>query len=344
MSRYFVELLRHLPRLEDPVEIAAPFRRIANRHALEAFPQSRLRPLTGPFQPYPDLAAALLRPARRSTVDLVHHTFYHPRFLRDYPGVPKIVTIYDMIPEIVGAPGRFGNPHLAKRKYVERADLLLFISGSARDDLTAAYGAPSVPSVVTHLGVDARFHEGGARLTGIPWEYVLFVGNRAGYKDFTTVIRAFGEARRELEEMHLLCVGGGPLSATEREALEQAGLLDRTHQRSLPDLEMPGAYANAAAFVFPSRYEGFGLPVLEAMAAGTPAILARTSSLPEVGGDAALYFSPGDPAELAETLSGLLGDQQGRAELVRRGRTRAKRFTWSRTAEVTATAYRTVLG
>ncbi len=118
VSRYFVELLRHLPEVEPPVEVETPFRSVVNRHALEAAGGTRFSRARGPLQPYPHLAAAALRPRRREGVDLIHHTFYHPRFLRDYPGTPKVVTIYDMIPEVMGTRGRFGNPHMAKREYV----------------------------------------------------------------------------------------------------------------------------------------------------------------------------------------------------------------------------------
>ena len=342
VSRYFVELLRHLPELDPPVDVATPFNRVVNRHALEVFGGSRFAPARGPLQPYPQLAAAAARTRRRERVDLVHHTFYHPRFLRDYPGRPKVVTIYDMIPEVMGARGRFGSPHMAKQEYVSRADLLLFISESAREDLISAYGTPTAPSAITHLGVDGRFLEGGPTPAGFPSEYILFVGNRAGYKDFATLVRCFSHARNDLREMHLVCVGGGPLTSDEMTDTSAAGLGGRIHQFSLADEQMPGAYANAAAFVFPSRYEGFGLPALEAMAAGTPTLLARTSSLPEVGGDAALYFTPGDAESLASALVSLLGDPMRRANLNQLGKERALRFTWSRTAELTANAYRLV--
>ena len=107
---------------------------------------------------------------------------------------------------------------------------------------------------------------------------------------------------------------------------------------------MASAYAHAELFVFPSHFEGFGLPALEAMACGTPAILARATSLPEVGGDAAAYFEPGDDRELAETILRLLDDAGAREDLRSRGLERAREFTWTRAAERTATAYRAALG
>ena len=342
ISRYFVELLGSLTVSAPDIEVVTPFRRVVNRHALEAVSGERFLPARGPFQPYPQLAAAALRGRRDGRMDLVHHTFYSHRFLRDYPTTPKVVTIYDMIPEIIGARGRFGSPHMAKREYVQRADLLLFISASARDDLFETYGEPSAACVVTHLGVDSRFAAGGLKPVGFPAEYVLFVGKRDGYKDFATLIAAFSAARDHLRDVDLVCVGGGPLTPHELGDAEAAGLSGRIHQHTLPDTAMPGAYANSAAYVFPSRYEGFGLPALEAMAAGTPTILARTSALPEVGGDAAAYFTAGDSEDLAAVLVELLHDSRRREDLVIAGRARAREFSWAKTALRTAEAYRLI--
>lgn len=343
VSRYFTELITRLPGVVPPLEVSTPFRRVVNQHLLDALPDNRVRPARGPAQPYPQLLAAAMQHRSDAAVSLVHHTFYAPGFLHHYPGRPKVVTVHDMIPEVMGTRGRFGNPHLAIREYVRRADLLIFVSAHAEADLLSLYGVPSAHRVVVHHGVDSSFLGGGPSPRGFPGDYVLFVGKRDGYKDFATLLAAFSNARRELVGMHLVCVGGGPLTAAEVEAGHAAGLQKRLHQFSLPDSDMPGAYANAAAFAFPSRYEGFGLPVLEAMAAGTPAVLANTSSLPEVGGDAAAYFAPGDPDDLAARLVEVLTDSHLRADRVSRGRARAREFTWTRTAEQTAEAYRRLL-
>ena len=106
---------------------------------------------------------------------------------------------------------------------------------------------------------------------------------------------------------------------------------------------MPGAYGHALMCVFPSRFEGFGLPALEAMACGTPTILARATSLPEVGGDAAAYFTPGDDRELAAAMAGLVDDEGQRDGHRRAGIERARQFTWRKAAEETAAVYRTLL-
>jgi glycosyltransferase involved in cell wall biosynthesis len=196
--------------------------------------------------------------------------------------------------------------------------------------------------MVTPLAVDDRYSRGGPRPGSAPERYVLFVGNRGGYKDFDVLARAFAAAELP-SDVGLLAVGGGPLTR-EEELLASLGIADRVRQTNLSDDAMPGAYANALAFVFPSRYEGFGLPTLEAMSAGCPTVLVRSSSHPEVGGDAAIYVDPGDDGALAAALAQVAGDPGLRSDLAARGRRRASGFTWVATAQATVDAYRSVAG
>jgi glycosyltransferase involved in cell wall biosynthesis len=339
ISRYFANLIADLGRESYPgVDVSIPFRHVWNDYAsadLEEFGVSM-----GPkaLAPYPLIAASFLRPRRREPVDLIHHTFYHSRYLRDYPGAKKVVTLYDMIPE------RFpdavsGKVHMAKAEYYQRADLLIAISESTKRDAIEAYGEPNCPIQVVPLGVSNRFADGGPPAPGLPAEYLLYVGQRGGYKDFDLLLRAFAQIAPSYPDLSLVAVGGGEFSASERRRIKELRLEGRVVQDYVDDEHLPGTYAGSRLFVMPSRYEGFGIPILEAMAAGAPVIAANASSFPEVGGEAIRYFTPGDSDDLVSNLEALLDSEIDREHLSVLGRTRAKDFTWSRTAEMTAAAY-----
>jgi glycosyltransferase involved in cell wall biosynthesis len=149
--------------------------------------------------------------------------------------------------------------------------------------------------------------------------------------------------RAKDDTLDLVFTGGGAFSRAERAQHQELRIADRISQVSLKDTAMSGAYGNALMCVFPSRFEGFGLPALEAMACGTPAVLARSTSLPEVGGTAAAYFEPGRSDQLAETMTDILGDQTLRSRMGLAGLERAGQFIWSKTAERTAGVYQSLL-
>jgi glycosyltransferase involved in cell wall biosynthesis len=273
--------------------------------------------------------------ARRA--DVLHYTYYHPRFLTSGFRGLRVCTVHDMIPELYPESFSERDPHLSKRKYVAESDLVLCVSESTRRDLIAVYGDPGVPMAVTYLGVDSRFQADLRAPKGFPERYVLFVGRRSGYKDFDVLLQAWADVPDDGTAM--VVVGGGSFSETELARLRNVHLEHRVRQVEASDADLPRIYAGALAFVFPSRHEGFGLPTLEAMASGIPVVLAQSSSHPEVGGDVARYFPPGDVEALTLVLLELLGDEGLRAELGASGVVRARKFTWQDTAQATSTAY-----
>ena len=280
----------------------------------------------------------------RPRVDVVHNTFYLPHGLAGYPGARRVVTIHDMIPELLPRTRRRLDLMTLKRRYVERADHVICVSTSTRQDLVRTFGAfPAEISVIPN-GVDPVFTPGAPAIPELPDRYVLFVGHRGQYKDGDVLLQAFATIAPSMPEVDLVFVGGGSLTRSELSRINALGLGGRVHQYALRDAQMPGAYGNAMVFVFPSRFEGFGLPAVEAMACGTATLLAEGTSLPEVGGSAAAYFRPADPRDCAAQLVALLHDPDERERLGRAGVERARLFSWRSCAAATAEVYRGVLG
>jgi len=343
ISRLFAEIAREFiadPSLAiDLQPLAAP---VVNRYLLDDPSLTRALRVTEASGSVTALGRYFTHVRPRPQVDIIHNTFYLPHGLAGYPGAKRVVTVHDMIPELLPRTRRRLDFITLKRRYVAQADHIICVSEATRRDLLTTYPGITAPISVVHHGVDARFTPGAAALPMLPHRYAVLVGNRGQYKDARVLMEAFAELPDR--ELHLVLVGGGALTRAEVQVLDRLGIRSRTMQVSLPDAEMPAAYGNAVMCVFPSRFEGFGLPALESMACGTPTILARGSSLPEVGGNAAWYFTPGDARELAQRMQELLDDASARADLSRRGIARAATFTWNATARATAAIYADALG
>lgn len=345
ISRLFYEKASNFVRdaaLNVEVEpLGAP---IVNEYVLHDPDLSRHLQVRRSRGPYRALAHYFMRRRHRSSVDVVHNTFYLPRGLAEHPSARRVVTVYDMIPELLPQTRRRMDFITEKHAYVRQADHIVCISESTRRDLFRMYPDIHAPVTIAYPGVSTAFNPDVPRLEGLPEPYILHVGNRTSYKDGATLLRAFCAVAHRFPDHTLLLVGGGPVTRQERDILDASGIAPRVLQRTLSDADVPAAYAQAAVTVFPSRYEGFGLPAVEAMASGSPLILADTSSLPEVGGDAARYFPPGDDHALAEVLIDVLSDSTTQRHMRARGLVQARLFTWPGYARANADAYRAVLG
>jgi glycosyltransferase involved in cell wall biosynthesis len=344
ISRLFAELAKQYSTTPELDVVLHPMNApIINRYVLGNPELERALGVWDAGHEYRSLVRYFTRLRPRTKVDVVHNTFYLPHGLAGYPGARRVVTVHDMIPELLPKTRRRLDFLTLKKRYVMTADHVICVSRSTRDDLLKTYGPIMAPITVVHHGVDPVFQPGSPAIAGLPQRYVLFVGNRGGYKDATVLTRAFATIAKQEPDLALMFVGGGAFTSDERAELAGLGIASRVDQISLADHDMPGAYGNALICVFPSRFEGFGLPALESMACGTPTVLARATSLPEVGADAALYFTPGDPNELAAVMSELLKDDHARQELRAAGLERARQFTWRKSAEQTAEVYHSLV-
>ena len=345
VSRFFVELMRHLP--DQGVEPVLLSNGTRNLHLAESGMVPQLPALNQVRQRLQWASWSLLgrprtMPRPLPQLDLLHHTYSHRSYLGVWRG-PRVMSIYDMTPEIYPELFPLGNPHFAKRRYTDVADRIISISENTAKDMYRFYSpALKKKTVVIPIAVSDQFFHPGPVPADLPERYLLFVGQRGGYKDFIIALKAFAEVAKTDPTLHLVVAGGGPLSAEERTEIGVLGVTDRVHLVSPTDAQMPALYRDAAVFVFPSRYEGFGLPTIEAFAVGTPVILADASCGREVGGDLGIYFQPGDVAQLAAQLRHVLAGEA--VERTRKeGPQHARRFDWPTVAQRTAEVYRELL-
>ena len=269
---------------------------------------------------------------RKNDFDLLHLTFYPAPEIREMTSKPIAVTIHDMTPEILPqlCPGA-GKWIAAKKFWCHHADLILTVSDNTTRDLLRIF--PDIPPDKVHRVYNAGgFPPGLTADLELPKPYLLYVGGRQDYKNFLPMLSALIPVFHEYENLHLICAGGGILIDKEQEVIQNAGLTERIIQKNLNDAALAQLYKQAAALIYPSLYEGFGIPILEAFSRGLPVLLSDRSCFPEIAGNAALYFDPENAGSIEGAVRRILAEPELRQELVRRGNLRLKDFSWERSA------------
>ena len=254
-----------------------------------------------------------------------------------------VLPVHDMIHELYPQMFAADDPTIARKAAaVARADHIICVSENTRADLIRFH--PQVAgktSVVLHgFDVPAPLPPGPPPAR----PYLLFVGERGGHKNWAGLLAAYAGSPALRAAFDLVAVGGRGFTTAEATAIAAAGLADQVHRRDASDLELQRLYAEAAAFLYPSLYEGFGIPPLEAMAAGTPVVTMAASAIPEVCGDAVAYAQPDDTESLRVAIETVVFDPVRSAALVAAGRQRLQRFSWARCASETAAVLERVAG
>ena len=248
------------------------------------------------------------------------------------PDAAQVFTVYDMVHEMFAPPS---HPFLAqKRRCLQRASALLSISENTAKDIVAIYPKLETKIVVTQLGVDEFFFKDNAPTCAhLEKPYFLYVGHRTPYKNFMRLLTAFGKSGLSKQlDLKVISPRGGQYSQHEIDYMRKYQLQDQIHLLLSPSDEiLRESYRQAYAFIYPSTYEGFGLPILEAMASGTLVAASNTSSMPEIGGDVALYFDPLSVESIAECLQQIADlPSEEHARRIEQGIARARTFTWQR--------------
>lgn len=342
VSRYFSEILKTNNK-DIEYELAIKY---SNNEYLKTLPfkyKNFFSNLNVPKKHY--IISAINKPhtiriLNQTDANIVHITHYDPYLFKYAKGKKIVSTMHDLnffaIPEFY----REKTNILKKWQQIcaERSDFIITISENSKKDLINYLNIPENKIAVVYHGIDSTFHKiTEKRLIERP--YILFVGRRNGYKNFQTVLKSFEILKDLYKDLCLICTGPD-FSKSELETFIVSGLADRIFHFSCSEIELQNLYSNAEFFVFPSFYEGFGFPLLEAMACECPVLCSNTSCFPEIAGKAGLFFEPSDIEELAYKMQQLLDSDDLKKELIKDGLIQKNKFSWDVSREEHLKIYR----
>ena len=273
----------------------------------------------------------------------IFHPTYYSQHLRKYQNSSTriVVTVHDMISEIFpGKKPRFRKSTDVKEISVRGADHILTVSHQTKNDLVSIYKLPEENISVTYLGSNLHLLPKTAVSKVVEGEYLLYVGKRGGYKNFLNFATAYSRSKTLMENFSIVAVGGGEFCSNELLKLQDLGIADKVIQMDANDHQLAMFYRNATCLVYPSLYEGFGLPPVEAMSLNCPVIASSGGSIPEICKNAVEYFDPADIESIGQTLSTTLGHEQRLSDMRKSGLLVAKQYAWEKTALDTLNVYK----
>ncbi|HEX8349176.1 MAG TPA: glycosyltransferase family 1 protein, partial [Hymenobacter sp.] len=278
-----------------------------------------------------------------SRFDVFHPTYYNPYFL-EFTTKPFVLTVHDMIHEIYKEYfPLLDSTSRDKQLLCNKANQIVTVSNKTKEDLLDIFKLPednihTIPLASSFADVLPSRPKNAERLE----HYILFVGNRSNYKNFYYATTALADLLKSDKQLNILCTGV-PFKKQELQFFKDLGIQGQMQHIYLKDdNELAWVYRNADLFIFPSLYEGFGFPLLEAFASECPVISSSGGSLPEVGGDAALYFEPKKIKEIQDAASAVLYNPEVRNKLIERGKERYKQFSWEKFRSETKKVYELV--
>lgn len=335
ISRYVYEISSRLPAMGADVKLSCIHNH--NYYFAERFGIHKLSRLSQGVFHYVNKAKRFFD-IRRGNYDIIHPTYYYA----NKPSRGKfIVTVHDMTHELYEGVYAVSKRVInAKRRIIPQADRIIAVSENTKRDILKFFPGinPEIISVIYH-GSSVKPVMNSEPL--VPYDYVLYVGLRSMYKNFLRFTEAMKGIMSRDKDIHVFCAGGGDFTAEEISAFGE--FHGRFHQAGLSNDDLTRAYNGARCFVFPSEYEGFGIPILEAFACNCPVVCANASSLPEVAGEAAEYFDPLNIDDMAGKIENVIHDEGLRARLKDSGRERLTLFDWDKAARETFDCYNLAL-
>lgn len=278
----------------------------------------------------------------RKEFDVFHPTFYNPYFLDFIGKKPFVITYHDAIKDKFGQQySHLDNVSIEKKQQIlNQAAKVIAVSENTKNDLVEVFDISPEKIVVIHHATN--FHDITPEpIAELPKKYLLYVGSRNDYKQFIPFIEATAELLKE-ENISLICAGGTAFTSEENQQINALGLNKLVSQKIVTDGTLKTLYQNALAFVYPSKYEGFGIPILEAFASDCPTVLSNSSCFPEVAQDAALYFNPESKTSITTAVRQVISDSSVRQHLIEKGRKRFADFSIEKMTQQTLAVYESV--
>jgi len=349
ISRYYASLADELYKFNQSVKI---FAGLYQNNYLEYLPSEIVKGIK--VKNYPKKSSGFFNLLNYghckiqlglSNHDILHETYYSNLPSFKFRGC-RVTTVYDMIHEIFRSSfSDSENITRLKKATFSRVDHIISISQSTKNDLITMFEIPENKISVVHLGVDlSSFQSKKSKINVTRKPYLLFVGSRSGYKNFERLIRAYSSSDRLIADFDLIAFGSNSFNLDENELLKRLGLSNgKVIHVTGNDQILAELYSSASAFIYPSLYEGFGLPPLEAMASGCPVISSSTSSMPEVIREAGEFFNPMNIENIREAIENVVYSSSRTNELIKLGYQNIKDFSWHKCAAESLNIYRNLL-
>jgi len=281
---------------------------------------------------------------QQNNFDLLHPSYYNTYFLKNLKK-PYVITVHDMIherlPEYFSPDDEFVQ---YKRVCVENAAHIIAISEATKKDLQDILNIDEKRITVIHHGYQMSTlpDPKESSLIAVQKNYLLFVGERKQYKNFSVFLNAVAPLLHEEKDLTLICAGGGSFKQAEQELIRRLKISEKTFQINVTDSELRALYENARAFIFPSLYEGFGLPILEAFKYNCPVIASNTSCFSEIGGNAISYFDPSNTHSILKTIKEVINSKDLSLSLIKEGTMQLEKFSMDLCMNKTLAVYKSV--
>lgn len=349
-TKYYFELLKRIPSSDwDTTTLFSNNEYIRNQklfHYFDFMPNQK-------FKGKAALMDFLNRPytlyrLKYGTYDVFHQTYFSSYYFNAIKGKKVVTTFHDM--NYSKYKDLYTNTlahnvnaiELLQKKSLERADKIIAISHHTKKDLVDFWNINTDKIEVIHHGVDKNKIVNLNKSRIIPVPYILYVGDRNGFKNFARFIQAFAILNERFRDLKLVCTGR-PFSAEEKSQIEKLHITDTIAQIYANEQTMAQLYRDAEMFVYPTYSEGFGMPILEAMVYDCPVVVSNASCLPEVAGDACLYFDPFQVEDMALKMEHLLTSPTLRTEIVAKGAVQLEKFSWEKSANEHRAVYQSLI-